>query len=103
MKGRNMLLRVLVSMMLALIVILPASAAGAWADGHNGDARSIGHIAADRPEVVWPVALSSTQGQVTPMIAAGDEHTVGLKSDGTVVAAGLEVELAKWNLIEAVP
>jgi hypothetical protein len=29
--------------------------------------------------------------------------TVGLKSDGTVVAAGLEAELAKWNLSEAVP
>ena len=25
-------------------------------------------------------------------------YTVGLKSDGTVAAAGLEVELAKWDL-----
>jgi len=31
-------------------------------------------------------------------ISAGGLHTVGLKSDGTVVAAGPEVELAKWNL-----
>jgi alpha-tubulin suppressor-like RCC1 family protein len=31
-------------------------------------------------------------------VAAGIYHTVGLKDDGTVVAAGLEVELAKWNL-----
>jgi hypothetical protein len=30
-------------------------------------------------------------------------HTVGLKSDGTVVAAGIEVELAKWNLVLALP
>jgi hypothetical protein len=36
------------------------------------------------------------------MVAAGYGHTVGLKSDGTVVAAGIEVEFAKWNLIEAV-
>jgi hypothetical protein len=36
------------------------------------------------------------------MVATGGEHTVGLESDGTVVAAGLEVELAKWNLVEAV-
>jgi preprotein translocase subunit YajC len=31
-------------------------------------------------------------------VAAGYSHTVGLKADGTVVAAGLEVALAKWNL-----
>ena len=36
--------------------------------------------------------------EYTPMVAAGGDHTVGLKDDGTVVAAGLEVELAKWNL-----
>ena len=36
------------------------------------------------------------------MVAAGGEHKVGLESDSTVVAAGPEVELAKWNLIEAV-
>jgi hypothetical protein len=28
---------------------------------------------------------------------------VGLKDDGTLVDAGLEIELAKWNLIEAAP
>jgi alpha-tubulin suppressor-like RCC1 family protein len=31
-------------------------------------------------------------------VAAGTAHTVGLKHDGTVVAAGLESELAGWNL-----
>jgi alpha-tubulin suppressor-like RCC1 family protein len=34
-------------------------------------------------------------------IAAGCYHTVGVKSDGTVVAANLVGELAKWNLGEA--
>ena len=28
------------------------------------------------------------QGQATPMVAAGWGHTVGLKDDGTAVAAG---------------
>jgi hypothetical protein len=34
-------------------------------------------------------------------VAASDRHTVWrlrLKADGTVVAAGSEIELAKWNL-----
>jgi alpha-tubulin suppressor-like RCC1 family protein len=31
-------------------------------------------------------------------VVAGDYHTVGLKDYGTVVAAGFEVELAKWDL-----
>jgi len=31
-------------------------------------------------------------------VAAGVFHTVGLKSDGAVVAADPEIELAKWNL-----
>jgi hypothetical protein len=25
-------------------------------------------------------------------------HTLGVKSDGTVLAAGLEIELSKWRL-----
>jgi alpha-tubulin suppressor-like RCC1 family protein len=31
-------------------------------------------------------------------VAAGRSHTTGLKDDGTVVAAGPEIALAKWNL-----
>jgi hypothetical protein len=31
-------------------------------------------------------------------VAVGTYHTVGLKKDGNVVAAGPEIELAKWNL-----
>jgi hypothetical protein len=36
--------------------------------------------------------------QCTPMVAAGDEHTVGLRFDGTVVAAIRSAELAGWDL-----
>jgi len=36
-------------------------------------------------------------------VAACDSHTVGLKTNSTVVAAGAEIELTKWNLIEATP
>jgi hypothetical protein len=31
-------------------------------------------------------------------IAAGIYHTVGLRSNGAVIAAGDETELAKWHL-----
>ena len=33
--------------------------------------------------------------------AAGSYHTAGLRADGPVVAAGLEVGLAEWNLGDA--
>jgi len=45
----------------------------------------------------------TTNFGVNPIISARYKRTIGLKSDGTVVAVGLEVELAKWNLIEAAP
>jgi len=35
----------------------------------------------------------------TIQVAAGYEHTVGLKKDGTAVAAGREVTIAKWHLL----
>ena len=49
------------------------------------------------------VVYGQPEPEYTPMVAAGMYHTVGLKSDGTVVATGPEIELAKWNLIEAAP
>jgi hypothetical protein len=36
--------------------------------------------------------------EYTPRVAAGLRHTVGVETDGTVVAVGPETELAKWNL-----
>ena len=40
------------------------------------------------PASVLNTASVMAQGQVTPMVAAGYAHTVGLKTDSTVVAAG---------------
>jgi len=72
MKNRKMLLPALLSIALVCSLILPAS--------------------------VLNMASVMAQGQVTPMVAAGWGHTVGLKSDGTVVAVGTETEFSKWNL-----
>jgi hypothetical protein len=41
---------------------------------------------------------STIEPEYTPMVAAGEYHTVGLKSDGTVVAAIRSAELAGWDL-----
>jgi len=62
MKNRKMLLQVLVAMALVLSLIAPASALN--------------------------MNSVMAQEEVTPMVAAGGAHTVGLKSDGTVVAVG---------------
>jgi hypothetical protein len=99
MENRKMLLLVLLSIALVFSLILTAS--------------------------MLNTAPVIAQGQVTPMVApdtvasaenyysaecdvgdwtdiiqvaAGYSHTVGLKSDGTVVATGAETELAKWDL-----
>ena len=77
MKNRKMLLPALLYIALVFSLILPAS--------------------------VLNMAAVMAQGQVTPLVTADEYHTVGLKSDGTVVAAGPEVKLAKWNLLEVVP
>ena len=37
---------------------------------------------------VLNTASVMAQGQTTPMVAAGQYHTVGLKSDGTALAVG---------------
>ena len=45
------------------------------------------------------VVYGQPEPEYTPMVAAGDWHAVGLKSDGIVVAVGSETELATWDLI----
>ena len=71
----------------------------------TGDVATIGNVNAIITTVTIDdhYSITANFAQITPMVAAGGYHTVGLKTDGTVVAAGLEVELAKWDLIEAVP
>ncbi len=88
MKNRKMLLPTLLSIALVFSLIIPASAVGAARAGPLPDDRSIGHLAVDSSSAVPAMALNTPQGPVTPMVAAGWYHTVGLKSDGTVVAVG---------------
>jgi hypothetical protein len=75
-------------MVLVLSLILPASAGGASATISLPEDRFTGHPALDSSSAVLPMALDTPEGEVTPMVAAGYYHTVGLKSDGTVVAVG---------------
>ena len=89
MKNRKMLLPALLSIALVFSLILPASIAEASVTVHRPDDRSISHLAVDSSSAASAMALNTPQGQVTPMVAAGSSHTVGLKSDGTVVAVGL--------------
>jgi len=88
MKNRRMLLQALLSISLVFSLIVPASAAGASATVPRPDDRSINHLAIDSSSFASAMALNTPQGNVTPMVAAGLIHTVGVKSDGTVVAVG---------------
>ena len=92
MKNRIMLLQVLLSMALVLSLILPASVVGASATVPLPDDRSINHLAVDSSSAASAMNLNTYQGNVTPMVAAGSKHTVGLKFDGTVVAVGAKYD-----------
>ncbi|MCJ7791049.1 MAG: hypothetical protein MUP49_01315, partial [Dehalococcoidia bacterium] len=88
MKNRKMLLSALLSIALVFSLILPASVVGASATVPLPGDHSISHLAVDNSSFASAMAVNTPQGQVTPMVAAGWGHTVGLKSDGTVVAVG---------------
>jgi hypothetical protein len=90
MKNRKILLSALLSIALVFSFILPASAAGASATVPLPDDHSIVHSTVDSSSLASAMTLNTPQGNVTPMVAAGYGHTVGLKTDGTVVAVG-------WN------
>ena len=88
MRNRKMLLPALLSIALVFSLILPASVVGALVTVHLPDHHSISHLAVDSSSLAFAMALNTSQGCVTPMVAAGGGHTVGLKDDGTVVAVG---------------
>jgi len=84
-----MLLPALLSIAIVFSLILPASVVRASATVYLPDGCSIIHSAVDSSSLASAMALNTPQGQVTPMVAAGGYHTVGVKADGTVVAMGL--------------
>ena len=86
MKNKRILLQVLLSMAIILSLVVPASAAGASVIVPQPDDHSIGHSTVDRSDLSRTMILNTPPGNVTPMVAARGGHTVGLKSDGTVVA-----------------
>jgi hypothetical protein len=86
MKGRRILLQVVVSTALVLSLAVPASMVGASATVPLADDRPVSYSAADSSSAFSAIALNTPQGNVTPMVAVGQQHTVGLKSDGTVIA-----------------
>jgi hypothetical protein len=88
MKNRKMLLPALLSIALAFSLIFSASVVGASATVPRPDDHSIIHSTVDSSSAASAMALNMPQGNVTPMVAAGYKNTVGLKSDGTVVAVG---------------
>jgi len=100
MKNKKILLLTILYFFLFFSLILPASAAEDSVTVHSPDGTSI-HLTVDSPSAVSAVELNTPQGQVTPMVAAGGHHTVGLKSNGTVVAVGnndyLQCDVGDWT------
>ena len=93
MKNRKILLPALLSIVLVFGLILPASVAEASSATVSVlDDHAITHSAVDSSSAASAMALNISsvvaQGQATPMVAAGQGSAVGLKDDGTVVAAG---------------
>ena len=88
MKNRTTLLLVLLSMALVLSLVAPASVLGASGAVRLPDDHAIGYSVAGSSAAALPMALNTPEGNVNPMVAAGGGHIVGLKTDGTVVAVG---------------
>jgi hypothetical protein len=99
MKNRKMLLLALLSMVLVFSLILPVSVTGASAGVPLPDDYTINHQVVDSSSFASAMAPNTPQGNVTPMVAAGAGHTVGLKSDGTVVAVdfGSQCNVGGWT------
>jgi len=90
MKKRRIFPQVLLSIALVLGLILPVTVAATSVTVPQPDDHSISHSTVDSSSLTITMALNTPQGNVTPIVDAGGAHTVGLKSDGTVVAAGYD-------------
>ena len=89
MKNREMFLLVLVSVILVFSLIPPALAARASsAPVSVPDDDSISCLTMDGSSLASGMALNTPEGEVTPMVAAGWNHIVGLRADGAVLATG---------------
>ena len=88
MKNKKMLLSALISMVLAFSVVLPAAAGSSSTFVSGPDDCTIARLKTDCSSLALAMSLNTLQDQATPMVAAGEGHTVGLRSDGTVVALG---------------
>ena len=88
MKNRRMPLQVLLAIAIVSSLIVPAAAVGASEVVPQPRDCPVGYSAADSSSAALAMTLNTYQGNVTPMVAAGGSHTVGLKADSTVVAVG---------------
>jgi hypothetical protein len=88
MKNRRIPLSALLSMALVLTLIPPALAAGASATVLLPDDHSIIHSTLDSSSLFSTTTLNVPTANTTPKVAAGGYNTLGVESDGTVIATG---------------
>jgi len=104
MENTKMLLQVLLSIVLIFILALPAPAVKASPAVHRLHDHSVARLAGDSTSPASTTTPNMPRGKVTPMVAAGGlemHYTVGLKSDGTVVATGVnhrgQCDVGNWT------
>ena len=89
MKNDKMFLTILVSIALILALILPASISGASsAPVSVTDDDSVIDSTMKGSGFSSGMVLNTPGGEVTPMVAAGWGHIIGLRTDGAVLPAG---------------
>ena len=88
MRNAKKLFPPLLSILLIFSLIVPASAAAASASPLGLDRLAVRDLTTSSWKGAPVMVLNTGSGLVRPMVAAGGAHTVGLKCDGTVVAAG---------------
>jgi hypothetical protein len=74
-----------------VVSIQAVAAAGYWFVNWTAPAGTFGNATAATTTFTMPaqdVTATANFAQITPMVVAGGNHTVGLKCDGTVVAVG---------------